>query len=71
MDKYFDELIASRCEKALQNDTNYLDVQNKLAEAHNNNDIETFCELSFRMQVIAVEVGYKLGMKDMCEIFNS
>jgi hypothetical protein len=70
VDKDLEELIATRCDNVLQKNNDYLALQEQLAGAHSENDIEAFSEISFRMQVIAVRIGYKLGMKDMREVID-
>jgi hypothetical protein len=70
VDKDFEEMIATRCDMALQKDENYLALQKQLADAHSDNDIDAFSELTFRMQIIAVKTGYKTGMKDLRDIFD-
>lgn len=65
MDKEFDDMIETRCELALQKNQDYLNLQNELANAHGNNDIDSFSEISFRMLNVAVNACYKLGIKDM------
>ncbi|HCL01850.1 MAG TPA: hypothetical protein DHW61_05445 [Lachnoclostridium phytofermentans] len=61
-------LIESRCDAILQKNKNYTELQEELANAHSSNDIDTFSEISYRMQFIAVTTAYKLAVKDLHSI---
>jgi len=70
MDEMLEKSIEERCDSALQKNKDYLDLQAKLANAHENNDIETFSEVTFLMQCVAMRTCYKLGISDIYNIIN-
>lgn len=69
-DDDLENTIEVRCDLALQNNKEYLDLQNHLADAHVNNDVDAFSEISYRMHRIAVRVCYKQAIKDLHNIIN-
>ena len=56
--------------KFLANNAEYLKLQKELANAHDNNDIDTFSKVSYQMQNLAMIVSYRLGIKDIYEIIK-
>lgn len=70
MEKDLDDSIESRCDLALQKNKVYSELQGELANAHKENNIDAFSEISYRMQTIAVRCCYKLAIKDMHNIVN-
>jgi hypothetical protein len=70
MERDVEKILEERCDLELQKNKDYINLQIELANAHSANDVETFSEISFRMQNIAAVVSYKLAIKDMYSIIN-
>jgi hypothetical protein len=64
LDKDFDEFIAKRCEYALLNNLDYMDLQKKLVEACKNKDIDAYRELNISMEIIVRNTCYKAALND-------
>jgi hypothetical protein len=70
MDEDLEKFIAERCDFELQKNHEYVDLQNDLACAHENNDIESFSKISFQMQCVAMRNSYKLAIKDVYNVIH-
>lgn len=71
MDKELEILIETRCDNALLKNKEYLRLQDELAQAHIDNNIDAFSEISYRMQRLAVKYSYQFAIKDMFSIINN
>ena len=65
MDKDLKDYIAARCEKELLKNNEFKEVQKKLSDSYTRKDIETYSELSLRMQIIIETTCYKVAVKDI------
>jgi hypothetical protein len=64
LEKGFDECILTRCEEVLLKNKDYNELQRKLSEAYKENDIDEYCELTMKIQIIIERTCYKLAAKD-------
>ncbi len=64
MEKDFEEFISKRCEKALLENQEYIDLQQRLSEARRNGDIHTYGDLNILMQSVVERVVYRAAVRD-------
>lgn len=63
--KDYEEFISKRCEKALLNNKEYIELQQKLAVAKKNQDIDSYSDITVSIQIVVEQVVYRTGVKDM------
>jgi hypothetical protein len=69
MEKDFEELVYTQCQRALECNEDYLETQRKCADAYKKNDFITYSDLTGRLQAIAEKECYKRGLADACTHF--
>lgn len=65
MEKEFEEFISKRCEKALLEDNEYIELQKQLAEARKSGDMNTYGDLNIMIQTVVERVVYKAAVRDV------
>jgi len=69
MGKEMEKYISKRCEKALLNCEEYMELQRKCATAYKEQNYEEYSDLVGELQVIVENECYKQGMTDACTHF--
>lgn len=69
MNEYFMEYVSARCEKALLENPEYMEMEHGLIPAKNN--IKAFSELSCNVQARAEELCYIQGYNDAIRLMLS
>jgi hypothetical protein len=65
MSKEMEEYISRRCDDALNNDAQYMELQDELTSAYNSDDIEKYSEIFMRLQNVIEKVCYKTAAIDI------
>lgn len=68
MNEDFLRYIGTRCDAVAVNDPEYRRIQGELADAHKNNDIESYAELSIKLEIIVQQYCYTQGFKDAMQL---
>jgi hypothetical protein len=63
-----EEFIARRCDDELNKNVQYMKIQDEMTIAYNNQDLESFYELTMKLQPLIAKISYKTAMSDWISI---